>query len=154
VLVAAAVAAPAWAPGTQLPRFALEDQHGVRVEVDEQVALLVVTRDMDAGDLVKQALAGVDQRRLDERRALYVADISRMPALVSRLIAIPRMRQRPYRVLLDRDGSATRDAPYVEKKPTVLFLDRLRITRVEHAASAEELRRLVGIGPSTGDAPD
>jgi hypothetical protein len=53
---------------------------------------------------------------------------------------VPRMRERKYRVLLDRDGAVGREFPYVEKRPTVIALDQLRIVAIEHPATAAELR--------------
>jgi hypothetical protein len=140
VLAATLAAAEPYAVGGTLRPFSLEDQHGEKAGVSERTRLLVLSRDMGAGDVVKGALADAEQRYLDERGAVYVADISGMPALVSRMIAVPRMRERKYRVLLDRDGAVGRDFPYVEKRPTVVALDQLRIVAVEHPATAAELR--------------
>jgi hypothetical protein len=140
VLGATLAAAEPYAVGGTLRPFSLEDQHGEQATVSERTRLLVLSRDMGAGDVVKGALADVEQRYLDEHGAVYVADISGMPALVSRMIAVPRMRERKYRVLLDRDGTVGRDVPYVEKRPTVVALDQLRIVAIEHPATAAELR--------------
>ena len=138
----------AWAgsygPGSVIAPFALDDQHGKRAQVDEGTRLLVVSRDMDAGSVVKAALADADDASLGRRGAVYVADISGMPALIARMVAVPRMRKRAYRVLLDRDGSATRDLPRVAGSPTVLVLEKLRITRIEHPATARDLATLLG----------
>jgi hypothetical protein len=142
-LVAVAAFAEPLGVGSTLARRSLEDQHGKRAEIDEHVRVLVVTRDMEAGDLVKKALAEVEQKTLDERGVVYVADISRMPGLVSRLFAVPRLRERPYRVLLDRDGSLARELPYVEGKPAVVSLDALRITAVAHPATVDDVRAAV-----------
>jgi hypothetical protein len=139
VLAAAAAFAAPYAVGDEVRPFALDDQHGRRVEVGPAVRVLVVTRDMGGGDVVKEALAGADQAFLDARRAVYVADISRMPGLISRMIALPRMRKRAYRVLIDTDGAVAREFPAVEGRPTVVVVDRLRITRVTHPATAGEL---------------
>jgi hypothetical protein len=147
MLVAGSAAAEPIGAGSTLAPFTAEDQHGARVEVDERVRLLVFSRDMDGGDVVKQALADTSQASLDGRHAVYVADISRMPAVISTLIAVPRMRQRPYRVLLDRDGSSTRDLPYEKGRPTVLVLDALRVVRVEHPGSADALRAALAGAP-------
>jgi hypothetical protein len=148
VLAFLAVAAVGWADerhdvGATIPSFALEDQHGVRAEIDEKVGVLVLTRDMDGGDVVKQALADEDQAFLDGRRAAYVADVSRMPALVTRFIAVPRMRDRRYRILLDRKGEIVPDFPVTQGKPTVVRLDRLRIVRIEHPGTPAELRSAI-----------
>lgn len=148
LLLAAAAGAEPVAVGTQLAPLALADQHDVRAEVSNVARVLLFTRDMGGGNLVKEALTDRDQRFLDDRRAVYVADISRMPALVSRLMALPRMRRRGYRVLLDRDGQATRDLPWVEGKVTLVGLDDLRVTRVAHLASVDEVRAaLEGAAP-------
>ncbi len=117
-----------------MPPLALEDQHGRAGGVGDGVRVVVVSRDMEAGDVVKKALAGRDQAFLDANGAVYVANISGMPALITRLFALPRMRERPYRMLLDRDGNATKDIPAVAGRPTVLRLEAGRIIRVSHPA--------------------
>jgi hypothetical protein len=95
---------------------------------------------MDGGGQVKEAFATVDQAWLDARGVAYVADISGMPALVSRLMAVPRMRSRPYRVLLDRDGTRTRDLPREKGRATVLWLDDLTVRAMDHPQTAAALR--------------
>jgi len=139
LVVTRATAGPV-AVGSTLAGFTAEDQHGAPATVDASVRLLVVSRDMDGGDVVKQALAGTSQTFLDERRVVYVADISGMPAMISKLFALPKMRERPYRVLLDRDGSLTRDLPREKGRATVVYIDALRVTRIDEVGSADELR--------------
>jgi len=53
---------------------------------------------------VKAALAEQPKGYLEARHAVFVADIQRMPAIISQLFAIPAMRAYNYRVLLDREG--------------------------------------------------
>src|SRR5262245_222686 len=138
------------AVGATLPPLAAEDQHGAPVKVDDGVRLLLVSHDMDAGDVVKAALASANQEFLDRRHAVYVADIAGMPAMISKLFALPKMRQRPYRVLLDRDGSLTRDLPREKGHVAVVTLDQLRITRIEQVGSADALRATLERAPVDG----
>jgi hypothetical protein len=130
LLVGAAAHAAPLAVGDPLPPLALEDQHG-RPGSTGNARVVVVSRDMESGDVVKNALAGRDQAFLDRHGVVYVANINGMPAVITRLFALPRMRERPYRMLLDRDGSATRDVPAVPGRPTVLAVDGGRIVRIE-----------------------
>ena len=129
LLLATAAHAGPLAVGDPMPPLALEDQHGKAGSI-AGARVVVVSRDMEAGDVVKKALAGRDQAFLDQHAIVYVANISGMPALVTRLIAMPRMRERPYRMLLDRDGNATKDVPSVAGRPTVLAVDDGRVVRV------------------------
>jgi hypothetical protein len=148
---ASGAAAPPLGAGDVLAPFSLEDQHGVVHPVDAGVRVILISRDMDGGGLLKQALdqAGADAAWLAERNAVYVADISRMPALVARLFAIPRLRGRGYPVLLDRDGSVTARLPTAEKRASVIQLDALRIARVTHADSAAAVRAALDAASAT-----
>jgi hypothetical protein len=145
VLAALAAAEERYDVGSTVPRLTLEDQHGVAGVLDDTIHIVVLTRDMDAGNVVKEALGSEEQRFLDERHVVYVADISRMPALVSRLIAVPRMRDRHYRIFLDRKGEVVPRFPVTDGKPTVVYLEKGRVTRVVHPANAAELRAAVTV---------
>jgi hypothetical protein len=148
-LAGGAAAAPA-AEGDVLEPFALEDAHGRTHRVDAAVRVVLLSRDMEGGALLKEALEGVDAAWLAERGAVYVADISRMPGLVARLFAIPRMRGRAYPVLLDRDGSVTARLPTAEGRASVIALDALRVTGVVHADSAEAVRSAIEAAAAGG----
>jgi hypothetical protein len=89
--------APVQAPWTLLDQF---DQPYTR---NDQLRILLVARSMDAAKLLDQALQGKPADYLEVREAVFVADVSRMPALISTLFAIPAMRDYNYRVLLDRE---------------------------------------------------
>ena len=144
-LLAWVVAPPArsepYAVGAVLEPFELADQHGELRRVDAKQRVLLFTRDMDAGDVLKQALASDGPALLDGAGAAYVADVSQMPALVLRIFAVPKMRQRPYPMLLDRDGSKTTRLPAEQGRVTLLVLDSLRIAELRYLGTAEEVRQ-------------
>ena len=131
------------AAGSDLPAIALTDQHDRKASLGPDVRIVVLTRDMAAGDTVKEGFAGMDQAALEMRGAVYVADISGMPSMIATMFAVPKMRDRSYRIVLDRDGTATRDFPYAEGRPTVLLVESGRIARVAQPASGDELRQLL-----------
>jgi hypothetical protein len=88
---------------------------------------------------------------LAARGAVFVSDIHRMPALITRLFALPSMRRRPYRMLLDREeaGPSAR-IPREEGKVTLLELDALEIRSISFLDSADAVARALraeGAGP-------
>ena len=91
-------------PGDKLAPWTLLDQHDQAYSLGAGTHILLVARDMDGAKLVKAALAEQPKGYLEARDAVFVADIQRMPALISKLFAIPAMRDYSYRVLLDREG--------------------------------------------------
>ncbi|HJQ84697.1 MAG TPA: FAD/FMN-containing dehydrogenase [Candidatus Binatia bacterium] len=138
LLATTATAAP-WTAGTTIQPLTLHDQHGAQRQLDDHTKLLVVTRDMDAGNLVKTALTDRPPTFLEEQSALYIADISRMPAVVTRLFALPSLRRRPYPILLDRDGKSTAEIPTKDKHATIITLDNLKVVTVDHISTPDKL---------------
>jgi hypothetical protein len=152
LLTAAPTAAASQGPlavGDAIAPFELMDQHEKSHTVDAGVRVLLLSRDMDGGGVVREALERQGDAAgafLAERSAVYVADVSRMPGLVRRMIAIPRMRGRPYPVLLDQEGTTTAALPSQAGKASVLWLDGLRLVRVEQVDTPDALLELLGAG--------
>jgi len=142
-LLAPTAAAEPYAVGSELPALTLEDQHGESHTLDRSIGLLLFSRDMDGGRVIQDALAEDGAAFLQAHSAAYVADVSRMPGLVRRMIAKPRMRKRPYTMWLDEAGEVTADFPSQDGLPTLLFLEERRIVRIQHPATAKELREAV-----------
>jgi len=140
VLPAAALAAPPYAVGDTLPAARFDDQHGRTHILHEQVRVVVFSRDMEAGDVIKAAFRDDGGALLGATGAVYIADVSGMPSMIRRMFALPKMRQRPYPMLLDVDGDDTARFPTRDGQATVLVLEKLRITNVQHHPDAIGLR--------------
>lgn len=152
--VAAACASPPappepYAVGDRLEPFALADAHGEEHRVDASLRTILFARDMDADAAADEVLAEAPSALLAEREAVYVSDISGMPGVITRLVALPRLRERSYTLLLDREGEATARLPAEEGRVTLLRLDPdLRIVRIRHLADPQALREALGLAPA------
>ena len=140
--------------GDVVQPFSLDTQHGTAVEVGVATQLVLVTHDMDAGKIARAVLEEHTEATLAERGAVYVADISRMPGFVSRLIAIPRMRRRPYPVLLDREGVTAGLFAHEEGKVTVVRLEAGRVTDITLVDSESAVREALAVATPTDAVPD
>jgi hypothetical protein len=130
--------------GSRVAEVALEDQFGKTHELDERVAVVLFARDMAGGGIIKQVLAD-HPTALDANRAVYIADISGMPSFIATMSAIPKMRERPYPTLLDRDGHATAAFPAKDGHATILRLSSLEITEIQFTDSADTLGTALGV---------
>ena len=137
---------PAYRVGDAVDAFTLEDQHGDPASVDATTRVVLFSRDMDGGDILKAALEDVSAQTLEARGAVYVSDISGMPSLVATLFALPAMRGRPYDMLLDRDGETTARLPDVVGRATLIHLSEGRIERILYASDVETVHASLGIG--------
>ncbi len=140
-LVLLSGAAQALEPGERLAPWTLSDQFEQSYTLDGQLRVLLVARSMDGAKLVEQALAERPRGYLEERRVLFVADISRMPSLIGSLFAIPAMRDYSYRVLLDREAAVVPQYAAPEAGVLWLQLDGGVLRERREFADAAELRR-------------
>ncbi|MHB0774854.1 hypothetical protein [Halomonas sp. WWR20] len=126
--------------GERLEPWTLDDQFGEAATLDGQTRVLLVASSREAAELVDNAIKAFPQGYLEARDTLYVADISRMPGLIARFMAIPAMRSANYRILLDRDSQVAPER--LGMKDTVLWLqlDDRQVQERRLFASPETLR--------------
>jgi len=129
--------------GDSLPEFSLEDQFGVLQVVDASVRVVLFSRDMEGGELLKTGLEHLPEGALSAAQIVYVSDISGMPRLIARMFAFPKMRKRAYPMLLDRTGEWTALLPGTPGRATFIHLDRLQIREIEELSSADTVQRRI-----------
>ena len=143
ILVASIASAEPLAVGSTLPRTELPDQHGEVRVIDDSVRVVVFSRDMDAGKVVRAAVEKAGPDLFDRNGAVYVVNITGMPTIIRSLFALPAMRRRPYRILVDADGAKTADFPGGATYPTVMVLDQRKVASLSYPASADALIALL-----------
>jgi hypothetical protein len=134
-------AALALEPGERLAPWTLLDQFDVPYTLNDETRILLVARDMDGAKRVNAALQGKPRGYLDERRAVFLADVSRMPGVIATLFALPKMRDYNYRILLDRDARIAPRYPAGEGEVLWLQLDGLQIVAQQVFTRADDLRQ-------------
>ena len=129
-----------YAEGELISSFQLQDQFENEVVVSSGTEVLLFSRNMKGGDIIKEALELLkDGNEQGQDHLVYVADISGMPSLIARFVAIPQMKDLPFSMGLDRDGDVTKMLPGEEDKATLIRLDKLKIVDVIIFDSSEAL---------------
>jgi len=140
------------APGETFPTLSLPDQHGHVNAVDDDTEIILFAADKPASDLLNAFLKAQADGFLPGQRAEYIADISDMPGLITRMIALPRMRERPYRILLVEDPAQTGFLPRRTGAVTIVRLNDRRVESVEFVADPEALAAALPAGRHPGES--
>ena len=127
--------------GERLLPWTLLDQFDKAYTLDQQARILLVARNMTGAKLLKAALEGKPKGFLEARQAVFVADVSRMPAVISTLFAVPAMRDYNYRVLLDSQSRVASRYPAAEDQVLWLDLDRGVLRDSRTFTDAQALRQ-------------
>ncbi len=139
-----------------LPDFSnMEDQFGTAWQTGQPPSQLLFVDDMGGNKMLRRALEVTDHTCLSDGRLVYVADISGMPGLIARAIALPRLRKLDYPVWLDRDGDATAMLPRQEDGVILQSTDSGEIERfTDGALLLARLLALCGTPVAAGAGAD
>jgi hypothetical protein len=140
LLILVPCAAQALEVGERLAPWTLLDQFDKPYTFNEQTQTLLVARSMDAAKLVNGALQDKPEGFLEARKTVFVADIHKMPALISKMFAVPGMRAYSYRIMLDRDARVVPRYDGDIDKVLWLQVQNGRLVKRQQFSSSDELR--------------
>jgi len=146
-LIPLGLGAAALESGAELPALKLSDQFDKPVVIGPATQVLVFTAEKPASDLVIKVLGSKPKGALESLGLVYVADISAMPAVISRMFALPKLRELPFSVALAREATAVADLPRRAGFATVIHLKSGRITQVRYAQTETQLLQAMETGP-------
>jgi hypothetical protein len=147
LLLPALVSAAPPDTGTPMPVLTLKDQNDTTRTIDADTRLLIFSAEREVSALVETALADQTADSLAAAGIQYVSDISAMPGIVTTMIALPKMRKRPYPMLLARESEETAMLPREPGKVTLIANEGGSIKSVRFIGDAASLRAALGIAP-------
>lgn len=131
--------------GDKFPEGSFVDQFDATHSLRDCPRLLFAP-DRPSSEIANRLLADDGLAARSRDGLCYVANISGMPAIITRLFALPAMREYPYPVLLERDGSQTADWPQQAEHLTVIDVVDGRIAQLGFAANEDEAAGLLATG--------
>jgi hypothetical protein len=137
-------------PGAATPIITVEDQHGKPVRVDASTRRVLFTAERGVNDWVSKLLSAQAVGVLDRQQAVYVADITAMPSIVTRMFALPKMRELPFSMGLVRDAAQLSQVADIPRQPgaaTVLMFESGKLTEILLARNENQLRAALGLQP-------
>lgn len=126
--------------GAALQPLTLLDQWDKQQRVDDTTTLLIFSNHRKGSAWVKTALQELKISSLAERHWLYVANISSMPGLITKLLALPKMRDYAFPVALVRDEAVVEQWPKKKGFVAVYSLNGLEIEVVEYFNSTDAIK--------------
>lgn len=119
------------------------DQHGNLQTIPNETKYLVFASDMDASKIIHPYLLELKQEGMNSKKLIFLADIHKMPTIITKMIALPRMREYPYKIHLIQDEVRGNFFPKEKGKLIILNLDNYKIQKISKASSKEELEKLL-----------
>jgi len=127
--------------GSTLSAIELNTQHGKSVKVANDVKTLIFSVEKAPSDLINSFLMKQDAKFLANNKAYFIADISRMPSMITKMFAIPKMKKRPYNILLAKNETQVAFIPRKKEFVSVLKIAGGKVTAVEFVNNVDQLAK-------------
>ncbi|MBD3821651.1 MAG: hypothetical protein IE914_05270 [Thiotrichales bacterium] len=119
----------------QLTAHEFKNQWDKPAKLDASVQWVIFSHHKDGNEWVRDALNELGVKNLEERHWLYVADISGMPSLITKIFALPKMRKYDFPIALSYDEVNTQNWPEKEDTVSVYKLENLKIVETKTFSS-------------------
>lgn len=116
----------------------IKDQFEKEHTLDSNVKTIIFSATKDESNTIKEFLNSKGNDFLTTNHIVYVADITGMPSLITKFIALPKMKNYSFPILLiDEENKVL--FPVEKDKITIITLDNSKITDVKYIKTAEDL---------------
>jgi hypothetical protein len=141
LLVLLAFVTPAFAitAGDSLPSIQTQNQFEEPAELNKETKWILFSSDMNAAKMLTEYL-NENASKLDLSKTLIISDISKMPGLVAKMFAIPKMKKYNFKLALDKTGETTKDWPRKEGHLIIIKLSELKVESVEEVNTKEAVK--------------
>lgn len=121
-----------------VPELKIKDQFEKEHTLDSNVKTIIFSATKDESNTIKEFLNSKGNDFLTTNHIVYVADITGMPSLITKFIALPKMKNYSFPILLIDEKNKVL-FPVEKDKITIITLDNSKITDVKYIKTAEDL---------------
>ena len=122
----------------------IKDQFEKEHTIGANVKTILFASDKKTSDMLRDYLLPISEKEnvLEKNGAVYVADISGMPSLISKFIALPKMKKYPFSILLLDDTNKANFAKE-DGKIIVYSLEAGKVVKIDKISTKEELANII-----------
>ncbi|PZP15514.1 MAG: hypothetical protein DI602_01970 [Aliarcobacter butzleri] len=129
---------------SSVPELKIKDQFEKEHTLNANIKTILFASDKTTSDMIRDYLLPLSEKEniLEKNNAVYIADISGMPSLISKYIALPKMKKYPFSILLlddtNKDNFTKEDGKII-----VYTLDNLKVTNITKISTPQELANII-----------
>jgi len=130
-------------PLNQLNNFKYETPQGRQMKVPKSTELVVIAFEKDTGALVNEFLDTQDPFYMPKRRAVFIADINKMPTIITNMFALPKLKKYKHLIYLHYEDQFQNSVPQKEEMITLLRIKDAKVDSISYLSTKEELKAAI-----------
>lgn len=131
---------PTLVVGNSLPEINYTNQWEEPSPIPLETTKVIFISDMDASKIIHPILEKEGKGYLEGKQAVLISDIHRMPSLITKFVALPKMKSYPYTLRLVREEKIADPFPRTKGSLTLIQLKAGKITKIQITNLETEIR--------------
>ena len=127
----------------KLNKFEYENPNGVRLKIPKETKLFIVSFEKDTGVFVNDYLKIKNPDYLDKNSAVFIADINKMPSIITKMFALPKLRKYKHPIYINYDENFEKVVPSKEDMTTLIFVKESKIQKISYISEQKELKAAI-----------
>jgi len=124
----------------QFNSFAFETPQGRQMRIPKKTSLVIVAFEKDTGALVNEYLNTKNPYYLQKNRSIFIADIHKMPSMITSMFALPKLQKYKHLIYLHYNDRFENVVPNKEGKITLLRIEEGKIKNISYISTKQELK--------------
>ncbi|TGK51275.1 hypothetical protein EHQ43_01805 [Leptospira bouyouniensis] len=144
-LTAEEITPPTLKIGDLLPEINYTNQWEEPSPIPTDTKKVLFISDMDASKIIHPILEKEGKGYLESKQTVLISDIHRMPSLITKFVALPKMKSYPYTLRLVREEKIADSFPRTKGFVTLIQLKEGKVTKIIISNQEAEVKQfLVG----------
>ncbi|MDD3056017.1 MAG: hypothetical protein PHE16_09075 [Aliarcobacter sp.] len=124
--------------GSNIPTLTIKDQFEKDNIVNENIKTIIFAATKTENTTIKEFLQSKNKELLATNKAVYIADITGMPSLITKFVAMPKMKNYSFSILLIDEANKTL-FPVKEDMISIISLENGKVIDIKYIKTAAEL---------------
>lgn len=126
-----------------LESFKYETPQGRQMKIPNKTKLVIVAFEKDTGALVNEYLNTQSPFYLLKNNSIFIADINKMPTIVTNMFALPKLQKYKHLIYLHYSDKLQDTVPNKEQKITLLRFENSKIKEISYISTVLELKTAI-----------
>lgn len=130
-------------PVSRLSDFEYKTPSDAAAKIPKDIKIIIVSFEKETGALVNAYLHERDAAYLKEHQAVFIADISKMPSVITTMFAIPKLKKYKHPIHINYSESFDKVIPAKNDMVTILFVEDAKIKEIRYISTKDELKAAI-----------
>jgi hypothetical protein len=122
--------------------FNYETPKSRKMKVPLNTKTVLIAFEKDTGALVNDYLATKNKYFLQRKRAIYIADINKMPTVITNMFALPKLREYKHLIYLHYGEKFQNFVPVADEKISVIKFEGKKVKSITYISTKDELSKV------------